>query len=77
MNKERRERLQRISGLICEARELLETVRDDEQEAFDNMPENLQGSERGEQMEEWICTMEEAIDSLSDIEDNIDDIVNG
>ena len=59
---------------ICEARELLEMVRDEEQEAFDGMPENLQGSERGQQMEEYIYTMEEAVDNLLDIESNLDEI---
>ena len=74
MNKQRREILQKISGMICEARELLQGVCEDEQDAFDCMPENLQGSERGQQMEEYICTMEEAIDNLEEIEGNLDEI---
>jgi hypothetical protein len=41
MNKDRRERLQTLY-------DLLEEIIDEEQNAFDNMPETLQGSERGE-----------------------------
>lgn len=64
MNKARRKELYRIICLIDEARERLELVRDEEQEAFDNMPEGLQMSERGEQMEEYIGIIEEMLDSL-------------
>lgn len=49
----------------------LEEVKEEEQEAFDNMPESLQGSERGEEMEGFIGDLENAADDL----DNISDIV--
>ena len=64
MNKTRRKELYRIICLIDEARERLEIVRNEEQEAFDNMPEGIQMSERGEQMEEYIGVMEELLDRL-------------
>lgn len=35
-----------------------------EQEAFDNLPENIQFSERGEKMEEWVTAIETARDEL-------------
>ena len=53
MNKSRRATLQEALNKISEARALIEEMRDEEQEAFDNMPEGLQCSERGEQMEEY------------------------
>lgn len=37
------------------------------QEAFDNLPEGLQCSERGEAMEEAISNLEEAYDGMDDI----------
>lgn len=64
MNKARRRELERAIVLMDKAREILEEVLEQEQEAFDNMPESLQCSERGEQMEEYIATMEEAVDNL-------------
>lgn len=66
MNKQRRERL---SKLISQAEEMsaeLEAIRDEEQEAFDNMPENMQGGERGDKMQEAIEAMDTAITSLED-----------
>ena len=57
--------------MIASAKEIIEEVKEEEQEAFDNMPESLQGSERGEEMEGYIGDLENAADDL----DNISDIV--
>ena len=46
---------------------------DDEQEAFDNMPESLMESERGEAMEEAIGNMEEAASMIDSIMSLIED----
>lgn len=62
MNKARRKEIARAIELIEEAREILENVRDEEQDAFDNLPESLQSSERGEAMEEYISTLDDFID---------------
>ena len=75
MNKARRKELAEIISLIEEARERLESVMDEEQEAFDNMPESLQYSERGETMEEYISTMDEMLDALDT--DALMEIVEG
>ena len=53
MNKIRRKALADIVDALETLRESLETVRDEEETAFDNMPESLQESERGEQNEEF------------------------
>lgn len=75
MNKLRRKQIAEAIELIERAKEILEEVRDDEQEAFDNMPEIFQSSERGEAMEEYIYTLGEFLDAL-DI-DELQDIVDG
>ena len=75
MNKLRRKQIAEAIELIEQAMSILEQVRDDEQEAFDNMPESLQGSERGEAMEEYIYTLEEFLDAL-DV-DELQEIVDG
>lgn len=64
MNKARRKEIARAIELMEQAREILENVNGDEQQAFDNMPESLQCSERGNAMEENIYTIETAIDGL-------------
>lgn len=54
MNKIRRKQLQEASELIAKAQGIIESVKDDEQEAHDNLPESIQYGEKGQQMEEYI-----------------------
>lgn len=59
----------------------LQDVYDDEQYAFDSMPENLQYSMRGEESQDCIASMESAINILEEIIDgnhnyDIDDVVS-
>lgn len=75
MNKLRRKQIAEAIDLIEQAREILESVKDDEQEAFGNMPESLQSSERGEAMEEYIYTLESFLDELDT--DELQGIVDG
>ena len=75
MNKARRKELARVVDLLDQARDLLDTIRDEEQEAFDNLPESIQCSERGEAMENCISTMEEMLDYLDTGE--LQEIVDG
>lgn len=77
MNKQRRAQLQKVVEMMADARALLEEIRDDEQDAFDNLPESFQESERGEQMEEYIYNMEEAIDALEEDENTLTEIIEG
>lgn len=49
---------------LSEAVEIITFARDEEQEAFENLPENLQYSERGERMEESIASLDEALDAI-------------
>lgn len=51
---------------ICD----LERLRDEEQDYFDNMPENLQYSQRGQDAEESVDLLDEAIDQLNDVLDD-------
>ena len=74
MNKLRRKQLQAAADLLEEARAILEAVRDEEQESFDNMPEGLQCSERGEAMEANIYTIEESMDSIGDLVESLTEI---
>jgi len=50
----------------------LETLKDEEQDYFDNIPENLQYSQRSEAAEEAIERLEEALDVLNEIYYNAD-----
>ena len=54
----------------------IEEVQNEEQEAYDNMPENLQESERGEAMQEAIDNLDSAWSSLEEAKDTLEEIIN-
>jgi hypothetical protein len=75
MNKHRRKLIEEARDLIGiafskleEARSMLGDVKDAEQEAFDNLPESLQGADRGTAME----TIIDAIDAAATAIDEFD-----
>ncbi|MCM1140782.1 MAG: hypothetical protein NC453_19605 [Muribaculum sp.] len=67
MNKERREELLDVVQSLDEAIDRLEEIRDDEQDAFDSMPEGLQYSSRGDAMQEAIDTLDGFGDEIAKI----------
>lgn len=69
MNKQRRIRVKDALELIDRARGILEEVRDEEQESFDNLPEGLQEGEKGERMQENIDALEDFLDNLEETDD--------
>ena len=74
MNKQRRTEIASIVIELENIKSRLESVLSDEQDVFDNMPENLQGSMRGEESEEAIDYMDSAIGSLDEAIDNLNEI---
>ena len=72
MNKQRRTKLSDANSLLSKAVSIVEFARDEEQDSFDNLPENLQSGERGEAMEEAIEELQTAIDSINDAMNHID-----
>ena len=75
MNKVRRQQLRKWLQDLEEIKNELETICSDEQDYFDNMPENLQGSQRGMDSEEAIDQMNEAVSSIEDAISIIEEIV--
>lgn len=75
MNANRRKRLNNIAMDLRETVGIINDIGGEEQEAFDNMPEQLQVSERGERMEEIIDELEDISNSLDDIVTSIEDII--
>lgn len=65
MNKNRREELLDVASILDDAIDRLSEIRDDEQDAFDSLPDSLQDSVRGQ-------AMLEAIDQLDGFENLID-----
>lgn len=73
MNKIRRKQLDELISQIEEIESDLEWLMEDEAEYRDNMPENLQGSERYETADSACDSMSYALDNLHDAIENIED----
>lgn len=67
MNKQRKQKIRDVRKEIENCKENLQKILDEEQDYFDNMPENLQGSMRGSDSEDAIDTMENCIEDLENI----------
>lgn len=79
MNAHRRKEIKRIAlqldaliNMIDDIKSSIEGLRDEEQDAFDNLPESLQESERGQTMQEAIDALDEASLALPDLSEVID-----
>ena len=75
MNNARRKQLSKWLEDIENVKSKLETICSDEDDCFNNIPENLQGSERASNSEEAIEQMNEAISSIEDAICIIEDII--
>ena len=74
MNYERRKELKKAIDLIEQAKEIISLMAEQEQEAYDNLPEGLQEAEQGEKMYEIINDLEYV--DLDEIVENIQDIID-
>jgi predicted nucleic acid-binding Zn-ribbon protein len=77
MNSLRRNLISSISRELEDIKSRLETLKDEEQEYYDNVPENLQGSERyeqageaGDNLDSAFSSLEESIEYLSSVIEN-------
>ncbi len=77
MNKARRQALTSTYELISQIRTIVELVHDDEEEAYENMPESLKYSDRGEQMSSNVYELDNLLYEIDAIEESIDNIVSG
>jgi hypothetical protein len=75
MNKLRRKDLERARALIDEARSIIETAAEEERDYYDNMPEAIQASERGDMAEEAASALESAVEQLDEALDSIETAV--
>lgn len=74
MNKVRRTQIQRVSDSISNIIAEIETIRDEEDEARESMPENLVGSERYETSEAASDTLQDTIDLLEESVERLSEI---
>ena len=73
MNRTRRKCLANLSEILEELKISVETLRDEEQDYMDNMPENFQSSERYEAAEEAVSNLDDALNSLDEAISSIEE----
>ena len=72
MNKEQKETLRKAQGMFSEAITLIETIKEDLEETFEEGSDNWKESEKGQRAEEQIGQLEEVINSLNQADSDIE-----
>lgn len=75
MNNKRRAEIRKINMVLETILSDIERVKDEEELAYDNMPENLQYSDRGEASQEAIDCLEEVYNNMEEIIDLLEEVV--
>ena len=73
MNKERRKSLREIQSKLESLGQDLEALKDEEEEYRDNMPENLQESNRYQRADEVCDLLQEALESMDNAYQQIEE----
>ena len=74
MNRKRREMVLSAISTLESAKDVLDDVLYEETDAMENIPENLQSSERYEKMEENVDILQDAIDDINEAIEKLSDI---
>ena len=83
MNKQRRKKISEIIKKISEIIEKLEDIvveleelASEERDAYDNLPESIQYSERGETMDAAADELNEVSGEVTDLSERLEEIIN-
>jgi len=75
MNKARRKELSEAAEMLRNAYSIIESCKDDEEDAYDNLPESFQDGERGDEMQEYIDAMDGAMEQIDEAANAIEEII--
>lgn len=76
MNNKRRKELRKAISMIEAALDIVNSVKDEEEDTMYNYPENLQGTETYETLDVAVDTMEEIISAIEDAADSLNNAVS-
>lgn len=76
MNNKRRKELRKAISMIEVALDIVNSAKEDEEDAMYNYPENLQGTETYDNMEVAVDTMEEATFAIEDGVDSLNNAIS-
>ena len=77
MNKERRKRLEKVISQLEDLQVEVASIQEEEQEAFDNMTEGLQNSERGQGIQENADNLESVDIDFENLLDALREVLEG
>lgn len=73
MNKDRRKQIDEVISGLQSLQGSVEAIMNDEEEYRDNIPENLQGSERYEKADNACYALQEAYDGIDEIIESLEE----
>jgi hypothetical protein len=73
MNSQRRKDIAAVLNELADLRSRIETIQSDEQDAYDNLPEGIRDSERGQKAEEACSRLDDAVTAFDDLESALND----
>ncbi|EID3015111.1 hypothetical protein LB105_005093 [Salmonella enterica] len=71
MNNERRKHLAVLSQQLAELKDDVQSVPDEEEDAFNHLPEGIQNGERGDAMQTAIAALDAAVSVLEEASDQL------
>lgn len=74
MNAKDRKKVSEWIDTLIDMKAEIENMQEDQQEKYDNLPEGLQDSEKGEALEEAANTLEEVSDSVDSAIESLQEI---
>lgn len=74
MNRNRRKRLSSAFDMVANAKNIIEAVKEEETESYDNLPDQIRYSDRGDEMTGYIEMLGEAYNYLDDANSVIEQI---
>lgn len=75
MNDKRRNLIRGVKTALEDIESRIDIIRDDEEESLDNIPENLQYSDRYERIEAAVDALNDALELVDQLQDKLDDAI--
>ena len=73
MNQKRRDAIAKLALILDDVKSQVETLLEEEQEYYDNMPEGFQNADKGEAAQSAISALEDAVSNLEDTVGNLEE----
>jgi len=76
MNKQKRTSLKKAASYLSLAADIIQDVKYEEEDSLRNLPENLENSERYENMEKAVDCLDDALSSIQEAESCVSEAIN-